>query len=354
MGKAISADTGTMFFQVAELNENKKTIIKTIRNSFVELEDSEDVEQVLQQNKWKYVKDGDKYYVIGEDSLVVAKMFPGRVELRRPMQDGVLNKGEQKKMLVMAEIIEKAVGQAPDDDSLVCICVSSPSADGSPDSTFHRARLEGMFSRLGWHVKVIDEALAVILSEKPTIIEEDGTESPFSGIAISLGAGRANCVLAYKGLQIIGFSVARCGDFIDSKVADQTDTPISQVTSKKEKKLNFDNIDYDDDVLYALDAYYTSVIEYIFKIFSDKFAEVKSQFETPLDIVIAGGTSMPNGFEKKVQKVISKLNLPFQIKEVRKSKDPRNAVVKGLLTQAIISQKRLGQNKEKKTNDKDI
>jgi hypothetical protein len=33
--------------------------------------------------------------------------------------------------------------------------------------------------------------------------------------------------------------------------------------------------------------------------------------------------------------------LPFQIKEVRHAKNPRNAVVEGLLAQAIISQKKL-------------
>jgi len=40
---------------------------------------------------------GKKYFVVGEDSMRVARMFPGKVELRRPMQDGILNKEEDKK-----------------------------------------------------------------------------------------------------------------------------------------------------------------------------------------------------------------------------------------------------------------
>jgi len=345
MGKsrACGVDTGTMFFQMAEQDVGGEINIKTTRNAFVELAESEDddIEDVLKRNKWQYVQDGNKYYVIGEDSLRVAKMFPGKVELRRPMQDGVLNKGEDKKLLVLGELIESSLGVSPDNKSVVCICISSDSVDGSADSTFHKARLTGLFQRLKWNVKVIEEGLAVVLSERPTMIEDDGTESPFSGIGLSFGAGRTNCVLAYKGLKVLGMSVSRAGDWIDQKVSEQTDTPVSQVISKKEKSLDFENIDYDDDVIFALDAYYGAMIEFVFNHFAKKFAAVKSQFDAPLDIVVAGGTSMPKGFCKKLEEVIRTMELPFKIKAVKGSKDPRNSVVKGCLTQSLITQKKL-------------
>ena len=343
--RAISVDAGTMFFQVAESGQDGKLNLKEIRNAFVELEASEDIEQVLAQNDWQYVSDDKYYYIIGEDSMRVARMFPGKVELRRPMQGGVLNKGEDKKMLVMAKMIESSIGKAPDNSSLVCTCVSSDPVDEAQDNLFHKVRLEGMFKRLGWHVKVIEEGHAVILSEKPVMIEKDGSKIPFSGIGISFGAGKVNCVLAYKALPVIGMSAARAGDWVDKKVSEHTDKPISQVTNIKETKLDFNNIDYDDDIIFALDAYYTNMIEYVFKNFAKKFASVKSEFEAPIDIVIAGGTSMPKGFKNKVESVVRDLDLPFEIKDIKISKDPRNSVVKGLLTQAIISQKRL-KNKE--------
>ena len=340
MSRAISFDPGTMFFQTAE-RIGTEINIKVIRNSFVELEATEDVEQILSQNNWQYISDGKKFYIIGEDSLKVAKMFPGKIELRRPMQDGVLNKGEEKKMLVMTKMLEDAIGKADDKESLVCFCVSSESIDNNVDNTFHKARLEGMVKRLGYNTKVIEEGHAVVLAERPIYVEPDGTESPYSGIGISFGAGKVNCVLAYKGMPIIGMSATRGGDYIDQKVAEQTDTPIAQVTGIKENKLDFDNIDYDDDVIFALDAYYKNMIEYVFKNFAIKFQEVKSQFDAPIDIVIAGGTSMPKGFRSKVQAVINGLDLPFQVKDVKLSLDARNAVVKGCLTQSIISQKKL-------------
>jgi hypothetical protein len=339
--RTVAVDCGTAFFQTAEMDKDKKVNVKTIRNAFVELEKTDEIEDILKQNQWQYVKDKDRYYVIGEDSLRVAKMFPGKVELRRPLQTGVFNKGEDQKVLIVSELINSTIGKAPTNKSVVCTCISSPSVDGSPDSTFHKARLSGILSNFGWNVKVIEEGMAVILSERPTVIDNEGKEIPYSGLGISLGAGRTNCVLAYKGLQILGMSVGRGGDFIDQKVAEQTDTPISQVMSKKEKELDFSNINFDDDVIFALNAYYESLIEYIFNHFSKKFMEVKSELDSPLDVIVAGGNSMPKGFCLKIEEVIRKLKLPFRIKEIKAAKSQRNAVVLGCLAMAKITQSKL-------------
>lgn len=339
--RATGCDCGTMFFQTAEIDPVLgDTGFKTIRNAFVELSQAEDIEEILNRNGWQYVKHEGKYYVIGDDCVQVANMFPGKVEIRRPMADGVLNKDEDKKMVILSEMIKSSIGDAPDNKSVVCTCVSSESVDGSLDSAFHKARLAAMFKRLGWNVKIIDEGYAVVLSQRPTVIE-DGKEIPYSGIGISFGGGRTNCVLAYKGLQIVGMSCARGGDWLDKQVSIQTGIPISQVITTKEKKLDFDKIDDSDDVQFALDTYYDSLIRYVFNHFSKKFIEAKSSFNAPLDIVVAGGTSMPSGFCKKLEKVVRGLDLPFKIKEVRHAKDPRNAVVEGLLAQAIVTQKKI-------------
>jgi hypothetical protein len=343
MGRCIGFDPGTAFFQIAEQGDDSNINLKSIRNSFVELQgfgDSGDIEQILKQNNWQYVSDDKCYFVVGEDSVKVAQLFP-EIEIRRPMQDGVLNKGENKKMLVIASMIENAIGRAKDDDSVVCFCVSSPVIDSGIDNVFHKSRLEGMIRRLGFETKCIDEAMAIILSERPSIISDEGKEIPYSGMAISWGAGRTNVVLAYRGLQILGMSCNRGGDYIDQKVSEQTDTPISQVISVKEKKLDFNNIQYDNDIIFALDAYYTNMLEYVFKNFAKKFSTVKSQFEAPLPIVMAGGTSMPPGFKDKVAQIINSIDLPFKIKDIIHSKDPRNSVVKGCLVQAIITQKKI-------------
>lgn len=336
--RAVGCDLGTAFFQVAE-RSGEELKYKTIRNAFVEIAQSEDIEDVLKRNGWQFISEGGRYYVIGEDAMQVANIFPGKIEIRRPMQDGVLNKDEDKKLLVLAEMINSTVRKATDSNSWVCTCVSSESVDDSPNSIMHRQRIEALFKRLDWQVKVIEEGLAVVLAERPSMIEE-GVEVPYSGIGLSFGGGRSNCVLAYKGLQVMGMSVCRGGDWIDQQVAEQTGTPISQVVATKEKKLNFDNIDFEDDVIFALDAYYENMIRYVFGHFAKKFAAEKSKFAAPMDIVVAGGTSMPPGFCKKLEKIVREMQLPFQIKEVRPAKNPRNSVVTGLCIQAEVCRKK--------------
>lgn len=338
--RAVGVDVGTMFFQTAELVDDKISV-SAVRNAFVEIPYSSELEEILTRNGWRYVNDGTQYFVVGDDSMQVAKLFPGSVEIRRPLQDGVLNRDEPKKSLVLSGIIESSLGKAPDENSVVCTCVSSPCADAGQDSTFHAARLKAMFTRLGWNVKVIEEGLAVILSERPSVVLDDGTEVPFSGIGMSFGAGRANCVVAYKGMQVIGMSVSRSGDWVDKQVSEQTAVPVSQVIDFKERVLNFENIDEDNDIAFALDAYYDAMLRHVVGLFAKKFTEVKSQFDKPLDVVIAGGTSMPKGFEKKLARIMSSINLPFKIGDVRKAADPRNAVCSGLLTSAQIVKNRL-------------
>ena len=343
MDKIISCDLGTAFLQSAEKNKDGEIEFKTVRNAFVELESRhgiDDIESILKQNKWQYVTDGKRYFVVGEDSVRVARLFPDII-IRRPMQDGVLNKDEDKKMLIMASMIENLAGKAPTKDSLVCFCVSSEAVDGALDSVFHKNRIDSMFKRLGWKTKVIEEGMSIILSEAPSITTRDGEKVPYSGLAISLGAGRANAVLAYRGLQILGMSCGKAGDEIDKKVSEQTGIPVSQVSYIKENKLDFSAIDFEDDVIFALDCYYSNILEYIFRNFSKKFKKIKSQFEGKIPIIFAGGTSNPPGFVEKAKKVIDTLDLPFEIGNIKVSKNPLTAVVKGLLIQAIISQKKL-------------
>lgn len=352
--RAVACDVGTMFFQTAEFNTSNEIESKTIRNAFVELEKTDGTNDMLKQNGFQYVQDEKNVYVIGEDAIRFARMLPGKVELRRPLQDGVLNAGEDMKMLVLNEMVRSLVGKAPDNKSVVCTCVSSPPVDGAPDNTFHERRLKGMFENQGWHVvvdekgKLVQEALAVILAENPKAVDDTGAVLPYTGIGLSFGAGRVNAVLAYKGVTAVGMSCARSGDWIDREVAGQINQPIAKVTAYKEKNLNFDTIEENivegkdvSDMDFALDAYYEAMLKYVFDHFARKFASVQSDFDMPLEIVAAGGTSMPTGFIGKLRRVLNGLTLPFKIKEVRHAKDPRNTVVNGLLLRAKIAQKEL-------------
>lgn len=340
MSRIASCDVGTMFFQTAERMPDGGVETQMIRNAFVELSDIDDAEDTLRRNGWNYVRKDDKFFVVGEDALQVARWFSGRVELRRPLQSGVLNKGEEQKLVVLDYMVEKTIGTATDDKSYLTTCVSSPSVDGAIDSAGHRRRLEALFKGRGWNTNVIEEAYAVVLGERPKAKEEGGSESPMSGIGVSCGAGRVNCVLVYKGVVLAAMSAARSGDWIDEKVQEETGLPLAQITSYKENKLDLSNPDLDSDLAFALDTYYEMMISDVFKMFSKKFSEVKGEHSATFDIVVAGGTSTVPGFIPKMKEIVSKLELPFKVGDVRHAKNPRNAVAEGCLAHAAAMAKK--------------
>jgi hypothetical protein len=111
-------------------------------------------------------------------------------------------------------------------------------------------------------------------------------------------------------------SAARSGDWLDEKVAEATGIDKALCTSYKETKLNLAEPDIENDVAMAYDAYHDQLFKYIITLFGNKFQEIKSQFDAPLDIVIAGGTSMPKGFVEKFKKVVLGMKVPC-IQEMR-------------------------------------
>lgn len=351
LGNVCAYDFGTGFCQQAQLNSQNEIEYKNIRNCFVELPNDEETEAAMTQNDWQYIfdKESNKYYVIGEGAVKICRLFPGKVVLKRPMKSGVIDSQEKSCLLVLSEMAERLIPKAKDGAlNVLTTCISSPPVDGGSDSAFHKMRLQSIVSRLGYEVNVIEEGHAVVMSSNPTMKQEDGTESKYSGCGCSFGAGRANCVLTYKNKQILGMSVSRSGDYVDQMVAQATGVDISQVISAKEKKLNLAKVDESNDVLFALNVYYREMVKFVFGKFAEKFKEVKSEFPGAVEFVLAGGTASVPGFKEMVEQVISDMDLPFEVKCVRMAEDPRNTVVRGLLTHAAASQKKKKKELEEK------
>jgi hypothetical protein len=89
----------------------------------------------------------------------------------------------------------------------------------------------------------------------------------------------------------------------------------------------------ENPVLAAVSAYYERLIDYTTKNLSLALKNHKSlpKFKNPLKIVIAGGTSLANGY---IEQFITKLdnnNFPLQVKEIVHAEDPLHAVSKGCL-----------------------
>jgi len=90
-------------------------------------------------------------------------------------------------------------------------------------------------------------------------------------------------------------------------------------------------------VLEALTYYYNSLIEYtvknIIKEFEDK-VDIEIDDEK-IPIILGGGTSSPKGFLRLFKEQIKKYELPFEISEIRRAKNPLQCVSNGLLVRTM-------------------
>jgi len=343
-------DVGTGFLVKAETDELTGEVVFTSeRNAFLQAATSEDTEVTLKENNWNYVKHGNDYYILGEDALKLKNLLTIHTgkeldnlvvtkvgELRRPMQHGLLNTSEEKlSIAIIQKLIQNLIGPPKFKNEVLCFCSPSDPVDSDMSVIFHQTMITTFLKGLGYNVECIPEALAIIYSERPTTIDEDGKESPFSGVAISCGAGLINVCFAFRKMPLIAFSILRSGDYIDREAAKVTGLNISAVTRYKESKLDLNKIDSGNLTEAALEIFYQNMIEHALEIFADKFSKLDSKIESPLEIVVAGGTATVPGFIDKFKIILESKSLPFKVKGVRLAQDPLYTVANGCLIKAI-------------------
>jgi hypothetical protein len=89
-------------------------------------------------------------------------------------------------------------------------------------------------------------------------------------------------------------------------------------------------------VLEALFYYHKALIDYtVRKIIAEFNDKVDIEVDEAIPIVISGGTSMPKGFVQLFKDVIAGYDLPFELSEIRRAKNPLTAVANGLLVRTM-------------------
>lgn len=355
---AQSLDVGTMFLVKGELDPmiGNEPVFTRERNCFLQAASTDDTETTLKENNWSYAKYEDKFYILGEDAIKLKNLLTlssknsdndnilmTRVgDLRRPMKDGLLNTGEEKLSIAMIQtILKNLLGKPSHKDEALCFCVPGNPVDKDKKVLFHETMLTRFFKSLGYRVESIPEALAIIYSEIPTVEDpkEESGEARFTGLAFSCGAGMMNVCFAYKKMPLINFAVAQSGDWIDQETAKISGEDVAKVTRYKENKFDLDNVNFANMIECGLEIYYQNMIENGLSIFAEKFSTIDVPFSAPMDIVIAGGTASIPGFVNKFKSVISGLDLPFAIKDVRLAKNPLYTVARGCFGKALSMEK---------------
>jgi hypothetical protein len=249
------------------------------------------------------------------------------------MYKGVVSAKEKNAKKILSFILQEVVGTPEEEGEKIVFCVPAQPVDQEDedfDIGYHEDVIKTILSNVGYSPKAINEAEALCYAE----LEADD----YTGIGISCGAGMTNVCVMLNGEPTVVFSTTKSGDWIDRMSAVATGEPDSVVQAEKEAggfKIGQQN---DNPVLAAVSAYYERLIEYTTKQLAASLQNHKllPKFKDPLTIVVAGGTSMADGYIDIFSSKLNESNFPLKIKVVRHAAEPLMAVSKGCLIAAKV------------------
>lgn len=323
--RAVGVDIGTSKIVIASKNSGRDQFASQ-RNAFLSVEYSKFTQGILEQNKITHSKIGDMLVVYGDGAEVFANML--NTETKRPMKSGLLNPKEDNAIEIMKEIINDLV--TPSNTSGTPLCFSIPGVPKDTDTSiiYHEAILKRLLDKKGYNSKSINEGLAVVFSE----LEKEN----FTGIGISAGGGMCNVCLSYLSIPHLSFSIKKGGDYIDNAVASITGEVNPRVRHIKENSFDLMKTP-ENEIEDALLIYYDDLIMSLVKAIKESIAQTSKipKVDSPLPIVLSGGTVKPSGFKKRFETFLEQSDFPLDISEVRIADDPLNATARGALIAAM-------------------
>jgi actin-like ATPase involved in cell morphogenesis len=327
--KGIGVDIGTMFVKTAYQKE-KNIVFRSQRNAFFGIEHTDFTQNILDKAKVQYIIKGSEVFVVGNQAIEFSNMFSK--ELRRPLSKGVVSPEETYALPIIELLIKNVVGTPLYEGETVYFSVPAEPVDADYDVIYHTMILKQFLKALKFDPKPINEAHAVVLSE---LSKED-----FTGIGISWGGGMVNVCMALNSVPTKKFSISKSGDWIDQQSARVTNETASKIAQFKEKKLDFTK-PATDKMSGAISIYYNHLIEYVIETMKSKFKDVPDM-NTPLKIVLSGGTSLVPGFDNKFKEILNTIKMPFEIGDVVMANEPLKSPSKGALIAAKIDENKKG------------
>jgi actin-like ATPase involved in cell morphogenesis len=324
----VGLDCGTMF-TVSASYYNGNTSFASERNAFFDIENSSISKSMLSKLKANFVESSDKksLYVIGNEALFIADFF--NKDCRRPFSKGVLSTRETEAIFIIKMILKNLVREPVVENEKLFFSVPADPIDADFNNIYHQNIIKSFLMSFGYNPQPMNEAFAIIWSE----LEDE----KYSGMALSFGAGSVNIALSLYGISNSNqqFCLARSGDYIDSNAAQALGVKTSRITTIKEAGLDLLNPKNREET--AIKIYYENLISYTCNAIEKKFNNTQDvpNFKEPISIVISGGTSKANNFDKLFEQEIKSKSLPFSIKQVKKASDPLNVVAKGCLLNAL-------------------
>lgn len=315
-------------------------------DAFFSIESDDQTRDMLEALTIPYIEKRGKISVLGEDARKFANMF--KQETRRPMQTGCLNRQDTEALNMLKALLREVLGEGKKGSPLVYSVTSQP-LGSEMNFDYHRAQIEHILKELNYDPKPIQEARAIALSELAS--------NRFTGLAISCGSGTTTVWLGLLGMDNpnFQFSIDRGGDWIDINSAENfaglTRTKVQTVKERGieirsgEKITDMDELEgpqlLEAQAKVALAVYYRKYIQSVIKGIKYKLdKETLPEFDGPIPVVIAGGTSSPEDFIEVFKEEWDKARVPLEITEITRADNHHKAVAKGCLTAAQLEEKK--------------
>lgn len=277
-------------------------------------------------------------FAMGEAAVDMAYTM-GEIELKRPMVHGCLNPRERLAQRVMSNMIQGLLDEVKVDKETLYFSVPANAINQETDKDYHEKILEAIFKdfthpETGFIVKPypVNEGLALVYAEL-------GNKA-YTGIGISYGAGMVNICFAIYGAPVFEFSLVNSGDWIDKMAGKATGESPTYINKEK---LKTDLTIEKPELLVqrAIRVQYEIMVQKAVTGIKKGLAEAgnKARTDDPIDIIVAGGTSSPDGFEQMFKEIVDAAHLPIEVGKIIKPKDPLYSVARGCLIAAEAADK---------------
>ena len=329
---AIGFDCGTYNLVCCHRDNDGDFVYKREVNAFLELPlDNRFVFNMMKSAGVPLIERDKVAYALGEAAVNMTYTMSA-LELKRPMIHGCVNPKEKDAFQIMSIMMHSLIDGIKKDGEVLYYCVPANAINQDTDADYHQRILDAIFKAYrdesGRKVDAhpINEALALVYAELG--------KKAFTGIGVSFGAGMVNLCYSMYGNPVFSFAIVNSGDWIDRQAAKATGESISFINKEKTK------VDLSKPpsglVDRAIHTQYRLMIEHtvagVKKGFSDITKTVRT--DAPVDVVIAGGTSSPNGFANLFKETLEATDLPIKIGDVIKPADPLYSVARGCLIAA--------------------
>jgi actin-related protein len=337
---SIAVDCGTYNLVACTRDENNGFKKKREVNAFVQLSLEDNFLFNIMRSKNVPIleekrKDGQKSkvgYLLGESAISMALAL-NQIELKRPMRSGCVNPKESNAFEILKVMIHSLLeGMVKHDKEILYYTIPAEALNEKTNVEYHSKILELIFkafeSSEGYKVtpNPINEGLALVYAELEA--------KNYTGFSASFGSGMVNVCFALFGVPVFSFALVNSGDWIDETCADATGESIAFINRAK-TEISLVNSPT-NLIERAIQTQYKTMIEKTVAGIKKGLenSSKKARVDQDVDFVIAGGTSMPEGFDTLFKEIIMKTELPIKIGNIVRPPDPLYSVSRGALLAA--------------------